>query len=246
MVISATDTKLDIFNKDYVQFLELFNTPAFQDFTNRTQQKVVVFDLASREYCFVSNMILQEGKSSLPAERQLFTVWSCMNEASLTMLETELLPMMINVSKRYPQELSKLYFEATVQLNDMRWCVLLSHLLCLNKDHSSVLVSSILTETPTAPKPVGLQCSAFKIDGKRTDLIINLRDENNHGHALGLSKREQEVLRLLCKGKTSKIISEQLFVSFETVKKHRQNILEKTGCKNTVELMNLAMSMGII
>lgn len=53
----------------------------------------------------------------------------------------------------------------------------------------------------------------------------------------GLSVRELEVLKLLTKGKSSKDIAEELFVSKNTVDTHRRKILEKTGAKTTAELI---------
>lgn len=51
-----------------------------------------------------------------------------------------------------------------------------------------------------------------------------------------LSRREKEVLSMMFNGLTSKEIAQQLFISFETVKSHRKNILVKTGSKNTAAL----------
>ena len=52
-----------------------------------------------------------------------------------------------------------------------------------------------------------------------------------------LSKREKEVLQLLIQGKTSQQIADELFISKTTVDTHRQHLLEKTGFKNTAELV---------
>ncbi len=58
-----------------------------------------------------------------------------------------------------------------------------------------------------------------------------------------LTKREKEVLKLMVDGFTNKEIAQQLFISFETVKTHRKNILSKTGSKNTAALTkNLKLS----
>ena len=58
-----------------------------------------------------------------------------------------------------------------------------------------------------------------------------------------LSKREKEVLRMMFDGLTNKEIAKKLFISFETVKSHRKNILLKTGSKNTAALSkNLKLS----
>ncbi|CAN5740714.1 hypothetical protein BH11BAC3_BH11BAC3_37680 [soil metagenome] len=53
-----------------------------------------------------------------------------------------------------------------------------------------------------------------------------------------LSIREIEVLGLIMQGYTNIEIGEKLFISYETVKSHRKNILEKTGAKNTAALIN--------
>ncbi|UCC39613.1 MAG: helix-turn-helix transcriptional regulator [Candidatus Aminicenantes bacterium] len=54
-----------------------------------------------------------------------------------------------------------------------------------------------------------------------------------------ISKREEEVIRQLCEGKTNKEISEALFISLQTVKDHIYRIYQKTDVKNRVQLINL-------
>lgn len=57
-----------------------------------------------------------------------------------------------------------------------------------------------------------------------------------------ISKREEEVIRHLCEGKTNKEISEALFISLQTVKDHIYHIYQKTDVKNRVQLINLIQS----
>jgi len=52
-----------------------------------------------------------------------------------------------------------------------------------------------------------------------------------------LTDREIEIVKWLLKGKTSKEIAEELFISKHTVDTHRRNILGKVGVKSTGELM---------
>lgn len=61
-----------------------------------------------------------------------------------------------------------------------------------------------------------------------------------------LTRREQEILRLIAQGHTSSAIAEQLFVSQRTVENHRFNILQKLGAKNTVSLLNIASDIGLL
>ncbi len=56
------------------------------------------------------------------------------------------------------------------------------------------------------------------------------------------SKREIEIIRLIAEGFETKEITEKLFISVDTVKTHRKNILKKAGCKNSAELVARAIS----
>ncbi len=61
-----------------------------------------------------------------------------------------------------------------------------------------------------------------------------------------LSSREREILVLVCRGLSNQEIADELFISKRTVDKHRANILEKTGCKNTASLVVFAIRNGIV
>ena len=52
-----------------------------------------------------------------------------------------------------------------------------------------------------------------------------------------LSKRENEILKYVLNGKSRGEIAEALFLSINTVHTHRRNILKKTGCKTTLDLL---------
>jgi len=61
-----------------------------------------------------------------------------------------------------------------------------------------------------------------------------------------LTPRELEVLKLIAEANTSKEIAEKLFISIKTVDRHRQNILEKLGMRDRVELTRYAIRRGLI
>lgn len=56
-----------------------------------------------------------------------------------------------------------------------------------------------------------------------------------------LSKREQEIVRLIGEGKTSVEISEMLFIGKTTVDTHRKNILKKLNMHGRTDLMRFAV-----
>lgn len=54
-----------------------------------------------------------------------------------------------------------------------------------------------------------------------------------------ITKREQEIIGLLIKGKTNEEIGDGLFISTKTVKNNISAVYRKTGAKNRVQLTNL-------
>jgi DNA-binding NarL/FixJ family response regulator len=61
-----------------------------------------------------------------------------------------------------------------------------------------------------------------------------------------LTTREIEVLQLICEQKTNLEIGEMLFISPRTVEGHRNNLLLKTGSKNSAGLVVYAMQNDIV
>jgi len=60
------------------------------------------------------------------------------------------------------------------------------------------------------------------------------------------SKREIDIIKHIADGQNSNEIANILFISPLTVKKHRNNILKKTDCKNTSELIKQCILQGLI
>ncbi len=60
-----------------------------------------------------------------------------------------------------------------------------------------------------------------------------------------LTKREKQILQLICQELTTQEISEELHISNNTVETHRKNLLNKTACKNSVGLMRFALENNL-
>lgn len=61
-----------------------------------------------------------------------------------------------------------------------------------------------------------------------------------------LSERELEILQLISEGLSNSEIANKLFLSKRTVDKHRSNILMKTNCKNTANLVMYAVKNNLV
>jgi DNA-binding NarL/FixJ family response regulator len=58
------------------------------------------------------------------------------------------------------------------------------------------------------------------------------------------TKREMEIIRMIAKGHSSKQISRDLSISFETVQSHRKNLFQKYNINSSAELISLAHKHG--
>jgi DNA-binding NarL/FixJ family response regulator len=61
-----------------------------------------------------------------------------------------------------------------------------------------------------------------------------------------LTPREQEVMRLLAEGFTTREIARRLFISPKTVENHRANIMKKLDLRTTIDLVRQAARLGLI
>ena len=64
--------------------------------------------------------------------------------------------------------------------------------------------------------------------------------------AIGMTRRELEILELIAAGLSNKEIAERLFVSENTVKTHSRRVFEKLGAKRRTQAVQLAKASGLI
>jgi DNA-binding CsgD family transcriptional regulator len=94
--------------------------------------------------------------------------------------------------------------------------------------------------------------SYAKFDGVQYQLTLNepgmptveLLSSKQAASNNPLSTRESDVLKHIAHGFTTQEIAERLFISEGTVRKHRENILQKTGAQNSVHLVRMAVANG--
>ncbi|MDR3631180.1 MAG: response regulator transcription factor [Desulfocapsaceae bacterium] len=79
-----------------------------------------------------------------------------------------------------------------------------------------------------------------------TDDVLTAHRNQQDSPFKGLTGREQEILRLVVAGFTSKAMAEKLRLSSRTVDHHRARLLQKLNMKNTVDLVNFAVRNGFV
>jgi DNA-binding NarL/FixJ family response regulator len=89
----------------------------------------------------------------------------------------------------------------------------------------------------------------FLYPGAVTALIRDYLDRVRRGEGVPeqvLTAREEEVLKLVAEGHSSKEIAEALFISPKTVERHRANMLHKLGLRDRLDLTRYAIRAGLI
>jgi len=77
-----------------------------------------------------------------------------------------------------------------------------------------------------------------------SDDLIKLTTERDQTDML--TSREREVLTLLAEGKKTQEIAAALFISVNTVRRHRYNLMEKLDINNLADLVKYAISQNYI
>ncbi|WP_460308808.1 response regulator [Actinocorallia aurea] len=89
----------------------------------------------------------------------------------------------------------------------------------------------------------------FLYPGAMTALIRDYLQRERQGERLPdsiLTPREEEVVKLIAEGNSTREIAETLFISAKTVDRHRSNILAKLGMRDRLELTRYAIRAGLV
>ncbi|WP_379090401.1 response regulator transcription factor [Pedobacter sp. UC225_65] len=96
---------------------------------------------------------------------------------------------------------------------------------------------------------LALKLSKLKIETKviEREVIMNGFEFNQSAFdALGLSKRELEVLQLMATGLSNQEVADQLFVSLNTIKTHISRLFEKLDVKRRTQAIEKAKKLALI
>ncbi len=89
----------------------------------------------------------------------------------------------------------------------------------------------------------------FLYPGAITALIRDYLQRNRQGERIPdsiLTPREEEIVKLIAEGHSSKEIADTLVISAKTVDRHRANILQKLGMRDRLDLTRFAIRAGLV
>lgn len=117
------------------------------------------------------------------------------------------------------------------------------HVLCIQTDVSHLKMSSI--NAVSFININGGKCY-FNVDISKGKFDPELSEGGKKDLSELFTEREKQILIRLSRGHNAEQIANELHLSPHTVKTHRKNILQKSGCSNTTELVAKCLTSGII
>ena len=89
----------------------------------------------------------------------------------------------------------------------------------------------------------------FLYAGVMSTLVRDVQERIRRGDRVpeaALTPREEEVVKLIAEGHSSKEIAAALHISLKTVERHRANVLAKLGMRDRTELTRYAIRAGLV
>jgi len=122
-------------------------------------------------------------------------------------------------------------------------------LAALEVGASGYVVKSVADRDLVAACRAAVQGGPFHYAGARSALVREQLERRERGARTPgpvLTPREQEVVKLIAEGWTSRQIAGALTISAKTVDRHRTNALAKLGMRDRTELTRYAVRTGLI
>ncbi|MFE6508934.1 response regulator [Nocardioides sp. NPDC057767] len=114
---------------------------------------------------------------------------------------------------------------------------------------SGYVLKSVADEDLVKACRTAMSGQAFVYPGAMSALVRDYLDRLNRGESLPrtvLTEREDEVLKLIAEGHSTREIARALTISYKTVERHRENILAKLGLRDRTQVTRYAIRAGLI
>ena len=114
---------------------------------------------------------------------------------------------------------------------------------------SGYVLKSVADEDLVAACRSAMRGEAFVYPGAMSALVRDFLERQRRGERVPrtvLTEREDEVLKLIAEGLSSKEIATALSISVRTVERHRANILARLGMRDRTQLTRYAIRAGLV
>jgi DNA-binding CsgD family transcriptional regulator len=216
---------------------------------------VLVANYVIGGYEFVSNGFYSNlgfDISKLSKEQMTDFVISVIKEDHRDFMVGELLPVVLTYLREHATLDTGLDYRYTCSLK----------LRNVKGEYQWYLVDTVLIQVDDHGFPIRTLVTATNINQVKKDdcLYYNITKRDEHGiyqvvyEGVGrsthdnfdLTRRELQIINLICKGLTNKEIADHLFISVNTVQTHRKSIMKKTQTKGIADLALFAFSRGLL
>ncbi|MRJ76795.1 response regulator [Aeromicrobium sp. SMF47] len=114
---------------------------------------------------------------------------------------------------------------------------------------SGYVLKSVADQDLVGACHAAVRGESFLYPGVMSALVRDYLERRRRGEKVSdtvLTPREDEVLKLIAEGSTSREIAEALTISLKTVERHRSNILAKLGMRDRTDLTRYAIRAGLV
>jgi len=114
---------------------------------------------------------------------------------------------------------------------------------------SGYVLKSAADEDLVSACHAAMRGEPFLYAGVMSTLVRDVQERIRRGDRVpeaALTPREEEVVKLIAEGHSSKEIAAALHISLKTVERHRANVLAKLGMRDRTELTRYAIRAGLV
>ena len=114
---------------------------------------------------------------------------------------------------------------------------------------SGYVLKSVADQDLVEACHAAMRGESFLYPGVMSALVRNYLERVRRGERVSatvLTPREDEVIKLIAEGHSSKEIADALTISIKTVERHRSNILGKLGMRDRTDLTRYAIRAGLV
>ncbi len=234
---------------------DLFENPQFHELLKHSPAIVGVFNNVQMGYEFMSDnieTITGHSPELFKGPHAMEYVISTFPPEHGAIYTQQVFPTLYEYFQTYAEsgDIKKFRFTASFQLvkkdKSIIWCMQQLNVIETDDQGLPLLILLFMSDITHVKKDSDVDFVIARKDDDGVYQHVYAATFPTQDQTITFTKRELEILNLLCKGKSSSVIADQLFISENTVNTHRQNMLEKSAKKNTAELLSFAIHKGFV